>query len=190
MLVGLTLFQQQLSIDIWAKKGLEHLASPFFDKFFSAVTDLGSPTALILLTFLVSLVLIYNRRRLEGIFVAATMLTGWGLMDEIKILVGRPRPAGEHLTYASGYSFPSGHSMLSLVFYGFVVYVLLTTGVVKSKMTAILIAALLILLIGVSRIYLNVHYASDVLGGFIIGGILLLVSVRLMNWGRYRWFSN
>lgn len=190
MLVGVTLFQQQLSMDTWAKKGLEHLASPFSDRFFTVVTNLGSPTALILFTFLVSLLLIYSRKRLEGIILAATMLTGWGLMDEIKTLVGRSRPAGEHLTYASGYSFPSGHSMLSLVFYGFVAYVLLTTGVVKNKMTAILVPAILVLLIGISRIYLNVHYVSDVLGGFIIGGILLVASIRLMNWGRYRWFSN
>lgn len=190
MLTGITYFQQPLGIDVWVQDELAHLSSYFFDHFFGLVTNLGSPTELVLFTALVSFYLIYSGRKREGGFLAATMLIGWGLMDEIKMLVARPRPAGEHLTYATGYSFPSGHSMLSLVFYGFVVYLLLSSGAIQRKTAPIFTAAVLVLLIGISRIYLNVHYASDVLSGFIIGGILLFASIRLMNWSRGRWFNS
>ena len=188
--MGITCFQQPLAIDIWSKNELTHLSGSFFDHFFGFVTNLGSPTELVLFTALVSFYLIYSGRKREGGFLAAAMLIGWGLMGEIKTLIARPRPAGEHLTYATGYSFPSGHSMLSLVFYGFVVYLLLTSGVIQRKTVLVFTAALLVLLIGISRIYLNVHYASDVLGGFIIGAILLFGSIRLMNWSRGRWFNS
>jgi len=190
VLTGIAYFQQPLALDIWAKKELTELASPFLDHFFLAVTNLGSPAALVMFTVLVTICLIHAEKRREGGFLAATMLVGWGLMDEIKLLIDRPRPAGEHLTYASGFSFPSGHSMLSLVFYGFVVYLLLASGRVKSKTALVLIGTTLVFLIGTSRIYLNVHYASDVLGGFLIGGILLFVAIRLMDWSRGRWFKS
>jgi len=188
--MGITCFQQPWAMDIWAKKELIHLSIPFLDHFFAFITNLGSPIELILFTALATIALIYTGRIREGAFLAATMLTGWGLMDEIKLLIARPRPAGEHLTYATGYSFPSGHSMLSLLFYGFAAYLLLSSGRIKRKTTLVLTAALLILLIGISRVYLNVHYASDVLGGFIIGALLLFASIRLMNWSRGRWFNS
>lgn len=189
MVAGITLFPQ-LVMDIWVKKGLANLASPFFDKFFTAITNLGSPTELIIFTVIVSCFLIYIGKKVESFFLGATMLVGWALMDEMKMLVARPRPVGEHLTYATGYSFPSGHSMLSFLFYGFIVYLFLASGRVKRKMPVVLTAAVLVLLIGISRVYLNVHYASDVLAGFAIGAILLFASIRLMGWGRYRWFGN
>lgn len=182
MLMGMTWFQQQLSIDLWVKGGLDHLASPFFDHFFQLITSMGSPAGLILFTVITSILLIYKRKQLEGMFLAACMLVGWGLMDGLKLFFGRPRPLGEHLTYATGYSFPSGHAMLSLIFYGFIAYLVVAQAKAEKKPAVILPAAALILLIGISRIYLNVHYASDVLGGYLFGAIILFISIKLMNW--------
>lgn len=190
MLTGMICLGQQLSIDIWGENEAVKLASPFLNGCFNTITDLGSPTGLVLFTVVITLCLIYMGKRREGFFLGATMLVGWGLMSEIKALLARPRPAGEHLTYATGFSFPSGHSMLSLVFYGFIVYLLVASGRVRNKVALVVAAAVLIILIGISRVYLNVHYVSDVVGGFLIGAVLLFAAIRLMNWSRGRWFNS
>lgn len=190
MLTGMICLGKPMIIDIWAQNEAARLASPFLNGFFNTITDLGSPTGLVLFTVVITLCLIYLGKRREGLFLGATMLVGWGLMHEIKALLARPRPVGEHLTYATGFSFPSGHSMLSFVFYGFIVYLLVASGRVKNKTALVVVAAVLIVLIGISRVYLNVHYASDVVGGFLIGGVLLFAAIRLMNWSRGHWFDS
>ena len=82
----------------------------------------------------------------------------------------------------SGYSFPSGHAMASLAFYGLLIYI--TKRLVKNKYLKILLITLniaIIILIGVSRIYLGVHYLSDVLTGYSISIIYLLITTKLLN---------
>ena len=87
----------------------------------------------------------------------------------IKYLIHRERPNILKLIEIGGFSFPSGHSMASMSFYGFLIY--LTSKNYKGKVKYLIIAvlAIVILLIGLSRIYLGVHYASDVIGGFSLG---------------------
>ncbi len=92
------------------------------------------------------------------------------LLNEIlKQLFHRARPDILRLVEVTDYSFPSGHSMNSMIFYGFLVYLMLKYLQPRFKYPAVFIFSLLILLIGTSRVYLGVHYASDVVAGFIIG---------------------
>ena len=87
----------------------------------------------------------------------------------LKRIVERPRPEGFRIVEELGYSFPSGHSMVSMAFYGLFIYFIYEK--VKNKYikwTSIILLTLLIVLIGISRIYLGVHYASDVLAGFLL----------------------
>ena len=94
----------------------------------------------------------------------------------LKNIVERPRPIGYRLIDETGYSFPSGHSMISAAFYGLIIYFIWKN--VKNKKLKYISCALLGLLIafiGISRIYLGVHYASDVLGGFIISIAYLII---------------
>jgi undecaprenyl-diphosphatase len=98
----------------------------------------------------------------------------------MKNYYGRPRPAGEALTFATGYSFPSGHSMVSMAFYGYLSYLAWSRGGRLGKMGAAGLW-LLIILIGVSRVYLNVHYPTDVLGGWIFGFIIVAVTIKVMK---------
>lgn len=93
-----------------------------------------------------------------------------GLLNiSLKHILQRPRPEGYRLIEESGYSFPSGHSMVSMAFYGLLIYFIFTrVKNRKIKWASIVALATLIFLIGVSRIYLGVHYLSDVCAGFFV----------------------
>ena len=100
----------------------------------------------------------------------------------IKFIMQRPRPTEFRIIEETGYSFPSGHSMVSLAFYGYLVYLIYKYINNKHlKRTLIIILSILICVIGVSRIYLGVHYTSDVLGGFLISMAYLIIYIELVN---------
>lgn len=100
----------------------------------------------------------------------------------IKFIMQRPRPTEFRIIEETGYSFPSGHSMVSLAFYGYLIYLIYKYINNKHlKRTLIIILSILICIIGVSRIYLGVHYTSDVLGGFLISFAYLIIYIELVN---------
>lgn len=100
----------------------------------------------------------------------------------IKFIMQRPRPTEFRIIEETGYSFPSGHSMVSLAFYGYLIYLIYKYVNNKHlKRTLIIILSVLICIIGVSRIYLGVHYTSDVLGGFLISFAYLIIYIELVN---------
>ena len=100
----------------------------------------------------------------------------------LKRILQRPRPTEYRIIEETGYSFPSGHSMISMAFYGYLIY-LIYKYVENKYVKWILISLLsvLICLIGVSRIYLGVHYTSDVLGGFLISISYLVIYISAAN---------
>ena len=96
----------------------------------------------------------------------------------IKFIMQRPRPTEFRIIEETGYSFPSGHSMVSLAFYGYLIY--LIYKYVKNKYLkwiSIVLLSILICSIGISRIYLGVHYTSDVLGGFLLSISYLVIYI-------------
>ena len=97
------------------------------------------------------------------------------------MIIQRPRPEDFRLIEETGYSFPSGHSMASMAFYGLIIY--FAFKYVKNKNAKIIICtilSLLVLLIGISRIYLGVHYASDVIAGFVLSIAYLVVYITIV----------
>ena len=110
----------------------------------------------------------------------------------VKDLIQRPRPiAGpvNVINILNGYSFPSGHVMFYLGFFGFIgflVFSLLKPSLKRSLLLAFF--GSLIVLIGVSRIYLGQHWASDVLGAYLLGSLTLVAIVQLYIWGKTRFF--
>ena len=101
----------------------------------------------------------------------------------LKVLVRRPRPQGFRLVEAPGLSFPSGHSMAAMAFYGYGIWLVRWDVCGLPFGAAIEVAlACVILAVGVSRVYLGVHYASDVLGGFCLAFEWLVLFVRLGAW--------
>ena len=104
------------------------------------------------------------------------------LMLLLKYLFQRKRPLSPLLKAAKGLSFPSGHAIMSVTFYGMLLYILLhTVDIEWLKYLLTIVLVLLILLIGYSSVYLRVHYASDVLAGFIIGILWLWISLAVLN---------
>jgi undecaprenyl-diphosphatase len=117
-----------------------------------------------------------------SIRVITIALSSLVLMFLLKYLFQRKRPLSPLLKAAKGLSFPSGHAIMSVTFYGLLLHILWNT--VQTDLLKWFLAILLlvfILLIGYSRIYLRVHYASDVLSGFIIGFLWLLISLWVLD---------
>lgn len=140
---------------------------------FKAMTNLGGAYCLIIIAILCA-IFIKNKKIAFAIPINLILSTMLNLM--LKNIVERPRPIGYRLIDETGYSFPSGHSMISAAFYGLIIYfVWKNVKNTKLKYISCILLALLILLIGISRIYLGVHYASDVLGGFTISIAYLII---------------
>lgn len=140
-----------------------------------AITFMGEGTTLILLSLAI---LIFMKDKILGMTIPFNLFLIGSINIVLKSIVKRARPVGIRLIEIGGYSFPSGHSASSLAFYGFLMYLIYKKCKNKKlKIASIIGLGLLILSIGISRIYLGVHYASDVLGGFLLSGAYLAVYV-------------
>src|SRR5829696_3195015 len=142
---------------------------------FLVVTAFGSLEAMVILGVVVAAVLARGRRwTLLGTWLAA--VAGSAVIDWLlKGLFQRPRPHFAHpLLVETSYSFPSGHAMESFVAYGMLAYfTVLALRSWKARVAVVFGAALLVMLIGFSRMYLGVHYFSDVIAGYAAGGVWL-----------------
>ena len=155
------------------------LISDFATPIAKFVTNFGGAIFLIVLTVLL-VTIIKNKKIGLSIFANLTIVTI--LNQLLKRVLQRPRPTEYRIIEEKGYSFPSGHSMVSMAFYGYLIY-LIYKYVENKYVKWILISLLsvLICLIGISRIYLGVHYTSDVLGGFLISISYLVIYISAVN---------
>ena len=155
------------------------LISDFATPIAKFITNLGGAIFLIGLTVLL-IILIKNKKIGLSIFTNLVIVTG--LNQLLKRILQRPRPTEFRIVEETGYSFPSGHSMVSMAFYGYLIY--LIYKYVKNKYikwSLIVLLSCLIVGIGTSRIYLGVHYTSDVLGGFLISVSYLVIYISVVN---------
>lgn len=146
---------------------------------FKIITWFGSATCLILLTIIL-FTTIKNKK--VGLLISTNLIIITSLNQALKIIVQRPRPTEYRIINEAGYSFPSGHSMVSMAFYGFLIYLIYKN--IKNKylkISLIVILSLLIVMIGISRIYLGVHYTSDVCAGFLVSLSYLIIYINFAN---------
>ncbi|MCL4476799.1 MAG: bifunctional DedA family/phosphatase PAP2 family protein [Nitrospirae bacterium] len=168
-------------LDFRIQRLVEGIISPQTTRFMVDITNIGGVYLTALIAGIVFLYLLYKRCwwRLFAFFLVAG--SGEAILVILKLLFHRPRPMPQ-LIMAHGYSFPSGHAFSAMTIYGFLIYLTWTiTGNKVMRFTISSISILLIFLIGISRVYLNVHYLTDVLGGYASGLSWLLFCVIMVN---------
>ena len=155
------------------------LISDFATPIAKFITNFGGAIFLIIATIIL-FILIKNKK--IGFSIISNLVIVTILNQLLKNILQRPRPNEFRIIEETGFSFPSGHSMASMAFYGYLIY--LIYKYVKNKYlkwTLIVLLSILICTIGISRIYLGVHYTSDVLGGFLISISYLVIYISAVN---------
>ena len=149
---------------------------------FSIITFLGSGVSIASICVLSLIITFYLKKRNTGLIIAGCVTFNSLFSEFLKMIIQRPRPEILQLATESSYSFPSSHTLASVSLCGIFLYFVLKIEIDK-KLRIVLSAILIILpiLIGISRIYLGVHNASDVLGGSILAIILLLIEISIIE---------
>lgn len=156
------------------------LRTPLLTQAFELITMLGTPLTTTIITIIIAAI-IYKKHHVYFIPLLATSIGAGLTIYTTKIFFHRLRPLDALITEKS-FSFPSGHALISIALYGLLVYVIQLNLKNKSqKITTVSIGTILILLIGISRLYLGVHYFSDVIGGYLIGSIWLTIGVSTIK---------
>ena len=155
------------------------LISDFATPIAKFITNFGGAIFIILLT--VILIAVIKNKKI-GLSILTNLAIITILNQLLKRILQRPRPTEYRIIEESGYSFPSGHSMISMAFYGYLIYLIYKYVENKNvKWILISLLSVLICFIGISRIYLGVHYTSDVLGGFWISISYLVIYISAVN---------
>lgn len=155
-----------------ASDGLTHLAV--------FATQMGSAAFEIGLLLVIGGYFLYHLNQVwETVMLAVSLAGGWFLNTVLKEVFHRSRPDIEHLVSVGGYSFPSGHAMIATAFYGMLGYLIWINLRQRAKPSwyVIVLTFVLVAAIGTSRVYLGVHFPSDVIAGFAAGGVWLLACV-------------
>src|SRR5699024_5330573 len=168
-------------IDQWMQAWTKEFTDTFVYTFFRWITELGSfHTVLGLSTMMVILLWTIYRHYLPAMIFGLGVLTTHFLNTIIKNAVQRDRPSISPLLNAEGFSYPSGHAMVSIVCYGLIAYFLIKKiNHPTIKKWILGTSTVIIFLIGLSRSFLNVHYASDIITGFFLGAICLYVWITI-----------
>jgi len=157
----------------------KYFISDGMTSFMRKLTNIGDVFCIIVVTF-GCMFLFKNNKIRASIVINLVIVTCMNVF--LKSIFMRDRPSFNVLVNETGYSFPSGHSMISIVFYGYLIY-LIYKFITNNKLKCLLIGllSLIILIIGFSRIYLGVHYASDVIGGFSFGVAYLITYIDIVK---------
>ncbi len=181
---ALTAFDERVGLALAADRDHAHYLRHAMIVF----TEIGSPEAMTGLTVLVALGLLMRRRRLMSMVWLLAMIATAVLNLGLKSVFGRDRPSfHDPVIDESTHSFPSGHSMGSVIAFGMLTYFLLIVlSDRREKIAVVVLAVLLAGTIGFSRVYLGAHYFSDVIGGFLVGGAWLSVCISGTEMARKR----
>lgn len=157
-------------INLYLLHHIYNFSNGAFLPFFAKLTRIGSTSFCFLITVPLMVYLGLTKKYPGWVMVPLSILGSDTVNSLLKAIYKHPRPNVPHLVVAHNFSFPSGHSMNMMAFYGFLTFLLLESA--KSRLARLLIgclSGLVILLVGISRIYLGVHYPIDVLGGYSMG---------------------
>lgn len=160
---------------------IHQFATPRNDRLMLAITQLGNPSFVVIIFIGSVLILGWRRNYQELLVLILAALGAWILNTELKLFFSKPRPElWISLIKETSYSFPSGHALGSSVLYGFLAY-LLATRYTRLTILIYTIAILLIATIGFSRLYLGVHWPTDILAGYGVGFLWLMMCITMLN---------
>ena len=185
-----------LSEEVWEKEAfaldksillyIHQFSNPVLDTLMVSITRLGDPRTVVPMTLVIFFALWWKRYRIEAGLFALNAFGGAVLSYVLKLAFSKPRPElWPQLISEKTFSYPSGHALGSMVLYGFLSYLFSTLYPRYSK-SFYLIAAVLILAIGFSRLYLGVHWPTDVVAGYGIGFLWIMVCITLMRLQKMR----
>lgn len=160
----------------------------FLTTFFKLVTSLIDPLGIIIWVSALSLFFLYKKWKLEAALLAGNLILHGILIKLIKLVYQRSRPSLSHLVEEGGYSFPSGHSMATAIVVGSLIIIVqqrMRNQHIKRLVQGLLL--LFILTIMASRVYLGVHYPTDVIGGVLMGFAILNIEFPFYDKLRFQW---
>jgi membrane-associated phospholipid phosphatase len=176
--------QDSFAIDKAILLHIHQLANPTLDILMVSITRLGDPKTVVPLTLVITGLLWWQRQRIEAQIFALNAAGGAVLSYVLKLAFNKSRPQlWESPIIETTFSYPSGHALGSMVLYGFLSYVLATIYPRYAKLLYG-VATLLIVLIGLSRLYLGVHWPTDILAGYAIGFLWITVCITLLRLAR------
>ncbi|MDP2947674.1 MAG: phosphatase PAP2 family protein, partial [Nanoarchaeota archaeon] len=146
------------------------------------VDFLFEPALLVIIGTILSVYFYFNKRKKEGMVFFISLAIMSIIVEFLKFLFDRARPLN-FLILREDYSFPSGHAAVTILFFGFLSYFFFKNKSARVKLISYIVAGFLILLTGFTRIYLRVHWFTDVLVGYLIGGIILAGAIVVMRKG-------
>lgn len=167
-------------LDEQVLKGLMLYRNPAATIFFKGITFFGTSIFFFLATAVLGIILIWGRDFRGFVTLLITMNGAWALMEELKAFYRRPRPTLGPLEQVPGFSFPSGHALMGTVFFGLLALVLLKKMPTRHRPLVVRGTVVFLLLLGLSRLYLGVHYPTDVLAGYAAG--LAVLSLCRLWW--------
>lgn len=169
--------------DLWFENMLLGVRTPFGLQVFKGITFFGNTSTVIAIAALIAIVFFLNKNYRPYLWGLVTTLAGAaGSAYVLKEIVARARPGGliPYAAVETSYSFPSGHATVSMALYGFIAF-LLCRLYPRYKAITITVAIIIILSIGFSRLYLGLHFPSDVIAGYVVGGLALWLGIKLTN---------
>lgn len=158
---------------------IQSFRNEYLTTYFIWMSYIGSKKVYFPLLIIIVMYFLIRKKLLSALFLMINYYGSRYLNSMLKLWYERPRPDVSQLVTATGYSFPSGHTMNATAFLGFIAYVTITEHriALHKKVLIIFTACFVIFSISVSRIYLGVHYPSDILAGWAAGGSWLVLCI-------------
>jgi len=157
--------------------------------YFRSATYFANVYIILGIAGVMTLIALIKKKRI-GAYLAATLFITAGTNQLLKLLFSRPRPLDIELVVAHGYSFPSGHTMMSTAFYGFLMYMIANSNLsTKAKWVINSIFLFILLNTAISRVYLGVHFFTDVIASILISSCILLVITYIIKKDNGKYFS-
>lgn len=179
-------------VDLQISRAIQTIDSPLFAGLMRLISWPGFLPQSILITLAIALLLYTYGLYWESVMSLLAALTSGAVNGLVKELIQRPRPGADLvdvIAILTSYSFPSGHVMFYTILFGFLYYLIYTLFKQSLQRSLLLnVLGVFIALVGISRIYLGQHWASDVLGAYLLGGLMLAGIILLYQWGRTRFF--